>query len=114
MSQAQLQLMPGVGNTPMRRGADTEYVRSAGTLASPATDVKVSLDLALRQIFPSQREETQIQRVRTIMGEEVRDLSDADLENHLAQFQSLVDSWLDEFERQIFEVITLRQMFNGE
>jgi hypothetical protein len=114
MSQAQMQLLTGIGGTSMMRGVGAKYALSAGARTNPTTDVKASLDLALKQIFPSHREETQIQRARAIMGAEVCELSDADLNKHLTQFQSLIDGWLDEFERQNFEGSTLRQMFNGD
>src|SRR5471030_1186839 len=107
MSQAQMQLLPGIDNASMTRGAGADYARSAGTLASPATDAKASLDVALKQIFPSQREETQIQKARAILGAEVRELSDAELDMYLTQFQSFIDRWLDEFEQSVFEGATL-------
>jgi len=54
------------------------------------------------KIFPGKQEETRIQKARLIMGDDVKDLSDEDLEVFLTEFQYLIDCWLDEYERQVF------------
>ena len=65
---------------------------------------------ALSNIFPSKEEETRIQKARLIMGDDVKDLSDEDLEVFLTEFQYLIDCWLDEFEKQVFNNKTLKEI----
>jgi hypothetical protein len=65
---------------------------------------------ALNNIFPDKQEETLIQKARLIMGDDVKDLSDEDLEVFLTEFQYLIDCWLDEYERQVFNNKTLREL----
>ena len=72
------------------------------------------LDAALGRIFPDKQEETDIQQARRIMGEEVKNITDEELGSHIAQFQHLLNSWLDEFERQIFDSQTLQQVLKEE
>jgi hypothetical protein len=48
------------------------------------------------------------------MGGELVDVLDDELETHLTELQYLLDSWLDDFERQAFEGKTLKQLMRGE
>ncbi len=64
----------------------------------------------LSNIFPSKQEETRIQNARLIMGEDVKHLSDEDLEVFLTEFQYLIDCWLDEYEKQVFNNKTLKEI----
>lgn len=68
------------------------------------------LDEALNRIFTSPQEETRLTRVRRIMGDTVSEVSDEDLEIYLTEFQYLIDSWLDEFERLAYDGLTLKQL----
>lgn len=44
------------------------------------------------------------------MGDEIKELSDENLEECLTEFQFLIDSWLDEFERAAYDGKTLREV----
>ena len=44
------------------------------------------------------------------MGDDVKDLSDEDLDVYLTNFQYLIDSWLDEYEKQVFNNKTLKEI----
>ena len=96
MTQAQLELQPSLG--------------SVSAVPSVAGH---SLETALARILPTPHSESRLQQARRIMGTEVEALSDTGLEEHLTQFQFLIDQWLDEFERNAFEGKTLRQMQSG-
>jgi len=69
-----------------------------------------SLDTALQRIFKPAAEETKLQKARCIMGSELGALSDEDLEVYLTEFQHLIDNWLDAYEKQLFNGLTLRQL----
>lgn len=64
----------------------------------------------LNNIFPSKQEETQVQKARLIMGDDVKNLSDEDLGVFLTEFQYLIDCWLDEYEKQVFNNKTLSEL----
>ena len=68
---------------------------------------------AIDQIFPSHQEESRIQQVRRIMGDEIKDLTDDELTVFITEFQYLIDSWFDEFERQVFNNKTLKEVLIG-
>lgn len=74
-----------------------------------ATHSKI-FESTLIRIFPGKQEETRIQKARLIMGDDVKDLSDEDLEAFLTEFQYLIDCWLDEYEKQVFNNKTLREL----
>lgn len=68
---------------------------------------KTGLEITLQSIFPTKQEETKLIKARRVLGDIVTDISDTELESDLAEFQYLIDSWLDEFEKQIFDNKTL-------
>lgn len=69
-----------------------------------------SLEAALKTIFPSQKEENKLSKARRILGEIAINISDEQLERDLTDFQFLLDSWLDSFEKQVFNGKTLDQL----
>lgn len=71
---------------------------------------KRSLHTALKEIFPEEKEEALLRLVRKIMGEAVVELSDRELEVYVTKFQYLIDCWMDEFEKEIFNGLTLKQV----
>lgn len=68
------------------------------------------IDEALRAIFPTQTEETQLQKARRTLGGSANGLSDEELETYLTEFQHLIDYWLNTFEQQLFDGKTLQQV----
>jgi hypothetical protein len=74
-----------------------------------ASDRK-SLERTLSNIFPTQKDENNLQRARRILGDLAVSLSDPELETYLVEFEYLIDSWLDEFEKNIFNDKTLMQL----
>jgi hypothetical protein len=69
-----------------------------------------TIDGALQQIFTSAQAETVQQKTRRIMGNELVQTADEDLEAYIVEFQYLIDSWLNQYERQAFDGQTLKQL----
>jgi hypothetical protein len=67
-------------------------------------------DDALRAIFSTPAQETLLQKTRHIMGDAVGELSDDELEVCITEFQHLIDYWLDTFEKDLFDGMTLHQL----
>jgi hypothetical protein len=59
--------------------------------------------------FESQ-EDRRIATARAILEEAVNDLPDNELEIYLTLFQTLIDNWLDSYERNIFNELTLKEL----
>lgn len=68
----------------------------------------------LNEIFPESQTETKLERARAILGEICIELEDDELISRLAQFQSLIESWLDSYEKKIFSGNTLEQLLRGK
>ncbi len=77
---------------------------------NPIVEHAKTLEKTLPRIFPEKEEETRIQKARLIMGEDIKNLSDEDLEVYLTEFQYLIDSWLDEYEKQVFNNKMLKEL----
>ncbi len=73
------------------------------------SDSRQSIDAAMQRIFSSPPE-TRLLQVRRIMGTTVMEVSDEDLEVYITEIQYLIEAWFDEFERQAFDGVTLKQL----
>ncbi len=73
-----------------------------------------TLETTLNRIFPDRQEETQLQKARQIMGEDIAHVADEELEVYLTEFQYLINSWLDAYEKEQFNGLTLQQMLREE
>ncbi|OQB06060.1 MAG: hypothetical protein BWY19_00480 [bacterium ADurb.Bin212] len=72
-----------------------------------------SLENALDTIFVEPKEETRLARARRILGNIATEMNDDELISSLAQFQHLLESWFDDYEKLIFKGKTLNQILNG-
>lgn len=73
---------------------------------------KATLESTLNTIFPGKQQETKLTRAKKILGDLSSSYSDERLENLVTDFQFLADSWLDLFEKGIFEGKTLKELLN--
>jgi len=71
---------------------------------------KQEIEKVVLSLLPDHFEDNKIQRVRSILGNKASQISDEEIEVSLTQFEYLVNSWLDEFERNIFEKKTLQEI----
>jgi hypothetical protein len=62
------------------------------------------------QSFSSTKEETRLEKARKILSVVGKELVDEELDSYLTQFNFLVDSWLDEYERLLFNNKTLIEL----
>jgi len=69
-----------------------------------------SFESSLGSLFLNDKKECKLQQARAILGETADNISDDDLAVYLTEFQSLLDGWLDIFEKQIFNGKTLDQL----
>ena len=72
-----------------------------------------SLADAINSIIPDQSEENKVLRMRKHLGKTAENLSDAQVETITTEFQFLIDNWLDEYERDVFNGMTLKEVLNG-
>lgn len=80
------------------------------TVVNELFDQKVTLESALSSLFIGSKEENQTQLARKVLGEAVATLNDEELKTYITEFQTLLESWLDTFEKELFENKTLKQL----
>ncbi|MEO8581226.1 MAG: hypothetical protein ABI425_01455 [Patescibacteria group bacterium] len=66
--------------------------------------------LELKQFMPETAEQTKINKVRHILGERAKTIEDSQLETLIAQCEYLLDCWLDDYERNLFDGKTLKEI----
>lgn len=71
------------------------------------------LNTTLNPFISQSNKENQIEKSRRILGEVASNLSDDDLQIFITEIQCLINSWFDQYEKQIFNGQTLRQILNG-
>lgn len=62
--------------------------------------------------LPDTLEKSKIQKVRSLLGGAVSEMSDEQLETFIAQCEYLLNCWLDEYERKIFQGKTLKELLS--
>lgn len=67
----------------------------------------------IQELFPEQEyEEKNIQRAKEVLGELSKQFSKTEMRDLVAQVEYLAESWLDEFERDIFSGKTLNELLH--
>jgi len=67
----------------------------------------------IQDLFPEQEhEEKAIKKVKEILGPLAKDFTGDELRDLVAQIEYLVETWLDEFERDIFKGMTLKELLH--
>jgi len=85
----------------------------------PVTTIPASLSTStaasIQELFPEQEyEEKNIQKTKQILGELANNFSKDDLRDVVAQVEYLAESWLDDFEREVFEGKTLNEVLHDK
>lgn len=85
--------------------------------ARPVSKVPSSLSpsttASIQELFPEQEyEERNFQKAKQILGELANNFSQSELRDIVAQVEYLAESWLDDFERDIFEGKTLNEVLH--
>ena len=71
-----------------------------------------TIETAINNIFPLDSEENKTLRIRKALGNTAQSLSNEQIEIATIQFQFLIDSWMDEFEKEVFSGLTLKEVLN--
>ena len=71
-----------------------------------------SIEAAINNIFPLVSEENKTLRMRKALGNTAQSLSNEQIERVTTQFQFLIESWMDEFEKEVFSGLTLKEVLN--
>lgn len=79
----------------------------------PKSTHHASLEDAIKSVIPDQAEENKVLRMRKHLGKTAESLSDAQVETIMTEFQFLIDTWLDEYEKDVFNGQTLKEVLNG-
>lgn len=72
-----------------------------------------SLRQSLDELFPEQRyEEKDIQKAKEILGSLADEITPEQLKGAIIEMQYLAQTWLDDFEREIFNGLTLKEVLH--
>jgi hypothetical protein len=81
--------------------------------ARPSKPLSQSINESLENLFPEQTYDGKnIQKAKGILGDLAKSLTTEQLKDAIVEIQFLAESWLDDFEREIFKGITLRELLH--
>lgn len=100
-------------DTSSMNSFESELIRE-GTTQYPINSNQLHFESSFQQIpsisFPETKEATNADKARQILGESGKYITDDQLETFIAQIELLMNSWLDSYERQLFDGKTLREI----
>ncbi len=76
------------------------------------TSLQAPIEQALNSFLPDQSEENKVARMRKHLGKTAETLSNPQVETIITEFQFLIDTWMDEYEREVFNGLTLKEVLN--
>ena len=77
---------------------------------APILSHRKAFESSFNSLLPELQEESKIQQARGILGDTAKDMTDEELSVYLTQFEYLLEGWLDSYEKQLFNGLTLQQM----
>jgi len=76
-------------------------------------NISSSTSRSIQEIFPEQEyDDKNIQKAKAILGDLANSFSKDDLRDVVAQVEYLAESWLDDFERDVFNGKTLNELLH--
>ena len=106
--------LPLYSTVESRHKIDNSYPEeiTSKALPKPALNPHASIEQVLNAIVPKQTEKNRINRTRKHLGEIATTLSDEQIDCITTEFQFLIDTWLDEYEKEVFDGKTLKEVLH--
>lgn len=89
---------------------ESNNTKSLSENLTPAVNPLNQLEKTLSTIFPDNKEESKVNKARKILGETADCLTDEKIENIVTDFEYLIDTWMDLFEKKVFGGKTLKEI----
>lgn len=91
----------------------SEVTPEPETMSDTSKPITPALRQSLDELFPEQRfEDKDIQKTKEILGALANEFSPEQLRGTIIELQHLAQSWLDDFEREIFKGLTLKEVLH--
>lgn len=89
-----------------------EEVTSQPIKANPLA-ISPTTATSIQDLFPEQvYDEKSVQKAKEILGDLAKEFSPQELKDTVVQMQFLIETWLDDFEREIFDGLSLRELLH--
>ena len=94
-------------------GILNDTVPLVDSMSSNTKETHVSIRESLDTLFPEQQyDEKNIKKAKEILGVIGNEFSPVQFRDVVTEIHYLVESWLDDFEREIFDGLTLRELLH--
>lgn len=103
-------LSKGLALTPI-----AEVLNDVTPVPFTPTNSLPSVRKSLDEMFPEQeRMNKQVRQAQSILGDIAKELSPSQLQDIVSEIQFLADSWLDDYEREVFDGLTLNELLHNK
>lgn len=87
-------------------------IETPTSINSQPSNIFDPLKNAFNEIFPQNLEENTVIKMRRALGDKGTGMSDEQIQCITTEFQFLIDAWFDDFEKDIFSGMTLKEVLN--
>ncbi|KKS31113.1 MAG: hypothetical protein UU93_C0022G0009 [Candidatus Amesbacteria bacterium GW2011_GWA2_42_12] len=95
------------------RGEQRNYQSPALMVRGHEQPSPLTTEQSLNNLFPEQQFfDKRIKQAKDVLGLLAFEFSESELNNLILEVESLTESWLDEFERQTFNGLTLQELLH--
>ena len=92
---------------------ETILKEATPSLQKQSNEIPKTVKDSLDTLFPEQRyEEKNLQKAKDILSVVANELTADQLKGVITEIQYLVDSWLDDYERNVFDGLTLKELLH--
>lgn len=75
--------------------------------------ISQTISKSMDVLFPEQKhEDRDLQKAKDILGDVAKEFTTEQLKDALTEIQFLCESWLDDFEREVFNGLTLQELLH--
>ena len=100
-----VETIPTAINIPIAQKEELPIMKHSQDLFDP-------LKNAFRETFLQTPEENTVIKMRRALGENAKFMPDEQVQCIATEFQFLIENWLDEFEKDVFNGMTLKEVLN--
>lgn len=90
----------------------TDPAKKTSSIALHSPKLFDPLENAFKEILPQNTEDKIVTKMRRMLGDKAKEMSDDQVQCIATKFQFLIEIWLDEFEKDVFNGMTLKEVLN--
>jgi hypothetical protein len=89
------------------------YATPSSYLKKESKEISETFKESLNDLFPEQQyDDKDMQKAKALLGQSAAEFTSEQLKDEIIKIQYLCETWLDDFERNIFKGLTLQELLH--